>query len=224
VAERGHASESEATSEAEEEEAEEEDTEVEGMAVQGDLMLWVLLLLLGVRVACMWVRVPAVARYCSERGLVLGSSREVWLKRFSLVTWWGFCLWPVLRFADYSLSPWFGWLGFLFMLWGFWEFRRAHLDLGRQFSPTLELKVGHRLVFDGAYKRIRHPMYVSIGLIGLGQMLLVPNLIIGPLVLVGWLALLRWRIPYEEAMMRRAFGDSWLWYRTRTDRMIPGVW
>jgi len=141
-----------------------------------------------------------------------------------LLTWWGFLAWPVLRFADYSLHPLFAVLSVPFFVSGLLMFRRAHHELGREFSPTLEIKSGHRLHYEGAYFRLRHPMYASVLLMGLGQLLLVPNLIIGPLSLVGSVAVLFWRIPYEEAMMSRAFGNSWEWYCARSWRLVPGVW
>ena len=61
-------------------------------------------------------------------------------------------------------------------LWVFW---RAHKDLGRNWSITLEIRERHQLVSNGLYALIRHPMYASFLLMGLGQALLLRNWVAG---------------------------------------------
>lgn len=71
---------------------------------------------------------------------------------------------PWLNFANYSLPLWANWLGvaaFAVALWLFW---RSHRDLGKNWSPTLEVREGHTLVSNRVYQTIRHPMYTSVWL------------------------------------------------------------
>src|SRR5262245_56970886 len=74
-------------------------------------------------------------------------------------------IWAVTGFpsrADFPLHPVLFLLGLLFMVAGFWLFHRSHVDLGRNWSVTLQVREEHRLVTNGVYRRIRHPMYSSM--------------------------------------------------------------
>jgi protein-S-isoprenylcysteine O-methyltransferase Ste14 len=63
------------------------------------------------------------------------------------------------RQADYAAQPWAIVVGALVLAFGLWVFRRAHKDLGRNWSISLEIREKHRLVSEGLYRLIRHPMY-----------------------------------------------------------------
>jgi protein-S-isoprenylcysteine O-methyltransferase Ste14 len=131
---------------------------------------------------------------------------------------------PVLSFADYPLHvvPWF--LGTVCLVFGLWFFYRSHADLGTNWSISLELREGHKLVTNGVYEHIRHPMYTAIFLIAVAQALLLPNWLAGPSCLVAFLLMLSLRIGPEEQMMRDRFGNDYIAYVGRTKRLIPGVW
>lgn len=128
-----------------------------------------------------------------------------------------------LRFADYSLPDWltvFGVLAYIGALYLFW---RSHVDLGRNWSVTLELREGHTLVSSGVYSKIRHPMYTAIWLFVLIQPLLLHNWIAGPAGIVFFAILYVLRVPREEAMMRDLFGQDYEDYAKRTKRIVPGL-
>ena len=112
-------------------------------------------------------------------------------------------------------------LGAVAMLAGLWLFRRSHVDLGDSWSVTLELNADHRLVTNGVYRRVRHPMYSSFLVLGVGQALLVPNWIAGLSGLACVLLLIAVRLPREEAMMIEQFGDQYRDYRSRTGAVVP---
>src|ERR1043165_1465630 len=69
---------------------------------------------------------------------------------------------PWLAFADYLLPAPAPWCGALLMLVALYLFWRSHADLAENWSVTLELRKGHRLVRNGVYRFVRHPMYASI--------------------------------------------------------------
>jgi protein-S-isoprenylcysteine O-methyltransferase Ste14 len=114
--------------------------------------------------------------------------------------------------------------GVLCLAIGLWLFYRSHADLGKNWSVTLEVHEDHRLVTQGVYRRIRHPMYLALGLYSIGQALIIPNWVAGPANLVAFAILFAFRIRAEERMMIDRFGADYAAYSARTSRLIPGVW
>lgn len=131
---------------------------------------------------------------------------------------------PVFSFAEYALHPLPFVAGSAGLVAGLWLFHRAHADLGTNWSITLEVRDQQRLVTEGLYRRIRHPMYAALLLYGVGQALVVPNWLAGPSYAVAMLSLVALRVGPEERMMLDEFGKDYEAYRTRTKRLIPGVW
>jgi protein-S-isoprenylcysteine O-methyltransferase Ste14 len=56
---------------------------------------------------------------------------------------------PWLAFADYHLPAFIPWCGAVTMVIALWLFWRAHLDLGLNWSITLEMRKGHELIMHG---------------------------------------------------------------------------
>lgn len=104
---------------------------------------------------------------------------------------------------------------------GLWVFWRSHRDLGRNWSPTLEIREEHRIVQTGIYARIRHPMYLAIFCLTLAQAALLGNWIAAPAGFVAFLALYLARVGPEEQMLRDRFGADWDIYAARTGRLMP---
>jgi protein-S-isoprenylcysteine O-methyltransferase Ste14 len=127
-------------------------------------------------------------------------------------------------FANYPFRSWQGWLGAVLFGAALWLFRRAHKDLGRNWSVTLEVRNEHRLVTSGVYNRVRHPMYSAFWLWALAQALLLPNWIAGPAGLVGFGTLFFLRVGREERLMIDIFGEDYRRYMLRTSRIIPGIY
>ena len=157
----------------------------------------------------------------------LRSKRELLLLTFA---WSGFLIplvWvatPWLAFADYPLRPLPLVAGIVCLVVGLWYFARAHADLGAFWSPTLEVREAHRLVTDGVYHHVRHPMYTSLLLYSLGQWLALPNRVAGPAYAVAMVLLCALRLDAEEHMLREEFGSEYDRYAARTKRLVPGVW
>ncbi len=131
---------------------------------------------------------------------------------------------PVLAFADYPLRPISFGAGVICLVIGLWLLHRSHVDLGTNWSNTLEIRERHRLVTDGIYRHVRHPMYLALLLYSLGQVLVVSNWVAGPPFLVAFALLVALRIGPEERMMFDEFGKDYDAYRARTKRLVPGVW
>jgi len=128
-----------------------------------------------------------------------------------------------LAFAEYPFQPWAAWLGTLVFAFSLWLFRRTHKDLGRNWSVSLDIRETHKLITEGVYAKVRHPMYSAFWLWAIAQALLLPNWIAGFSGIVGFGTLFFGRVFEEERMMERAFGDEYRDYMRRTWRILPGV-
>jgi protein-S-isoprenylcysteine O-methyltransferase Ste14 len=128
---------------------------------------------------------------------------------------------PWLEFADYQLPGWTGWLGAALFSLAIWLFWRAHVDLGLNWSATLEIRENHSLVDQGVYRFIRHPMYTAFWLWGIAQALLLHNWIYGLSYLISFVPMYFVRVQQEEKMMVDPFGEQYRDYMNRTGRVIP---
>ena len=128
------------------------------------------------------------------------------------------------RFADYPVVPVLSYLGIVADVVCLWLFHRTHRDLGHNWSVSLDLRQRHTLVTTGVYGVVRHPMYTAFWLMGLAQLLLLPNWVAGPAGLVGFSILFFGRVGREEDMMISAFGDEYRAYMRRTARVVPWLY
>ena len=127
----------------------------------------------------------------------------------------------VFAFADYTAPKWLIYLGVALIVPGLWLFWRSHVDLGRNWSPTLEIRDQHELVTHGVYQYIRHPMYAAIWLLVFSQPCLLHNWIAGFSVIPAFLLMYIVRVPREEDMVRRQFGATYDDYVRQTGRIWP---
>jgi protein-S-isoprenylcysteine O-methyltransferase Ste14 len=95
--------------------------------------------------------------------------------------------------------------------------------LGRRFSGLVAIQPGHELVTSGVYGVIRHPSYLGllVNLLGWG---LAFRSIVGLLLTVLTVPPLLARIRAEERLLRAQFGSKYDAYRSRTWRLIPGLY
>jgi protein-S-isoprenylcysteine O-methyltransferase Ste14 len=95
--------------------------------------------------------------------------------------------------------------------------------LGRRFSGLVAIQPGHTLATSGVYSVIRHPSYLGLLVNSLGWALafrsgvgvLLTALLIPPLLA---------RIHAEERLLHTRFGAEYDGYRSRTSRLIPGLY
>ena len=179
-------------------------------------------------------------------GLVTGSIIRVWYGRkykqdrksilrndgiivTLLASFWGITiLLPIvtlftrwLDFADYTLPVWASITGAGIFIFAMWLLRRSHTDLGRNWLIATETKDTQKLVTEGVFRYIRHPMYAAHLLWGIAQALLITNWIAGLSSLVIFIPLYLLRVRLEEKVMLARFGDEYRAYQHRTGRIIP---
>ena len=183
---------------------------------------------LAATVVMMAIRAPHGHR---SRSVKVAKSHKTALETGILVlAWVGFFV-PLIRvaspafwFAEYPLRTGPLVAGVMCFVIGLWLFYRSHADLGTYWSITLEVREGHRLITQGVYRRVRHPMYLALVLYSVGQALVIPNWVAGLSNLVAFAVLLALRVGAEEKMMAQRFGGEYAAYTAPTKRLVPGVW
>ena len=165
-------------------------------------------------------KIPIAANHRGPRETVVLAL--AWLGSMILPLLWVFS--PLFAIAEYPLNPAVFAAGVLVATSGLWLFRQSHIELGKNWSISLDLREGHQLVTSGLYRHLLHPMYTSVFLYALGQALIVPNWIVGPANLVAFFVLFAMRVQSEEQMMADKFGDQYRNYMAKTKRLIPHIW
>ena len=136
-----------------------------------------------------------------------------WLALYAVNPTW-------LGVLSVPFPDWLRWAGFALGLasLGFWSW--TQVALGKEWSPQLQLREEHHLVTTGPYARIRHPLYTAMMGYGIGLALVTANwvfIILAVAVIAGLFA----RVPKEEQMMIKEFGEDYRAYMQRTGRFLP---
>ena len=93
------------------------------------------------------------------------------------------------------------------------------LKLGRSLSVMAEAR---RLVTDGPYRYVRHPLYLAEAIVMLGLFLQFRSLP-AAVIVIATLGFQFLRMHYEEGVLRAAFPE-YTEYAKRTVRLIPGLY
>ena len=144
-----------------------------------------------------------------------------WLAEFGLVAVFVYLFTPWLDFANYPEITWLGWIGVPIIVFGLWLLWQAYIDLDRSWSPHVEIRKNQKLITDGVYRHIRHPMYAAYIFLGIGQVLCLSNWLAGPAFLVFFSLHYLQCVQKEEEMMLAKFGERYREYMQRTGRLLP---
>lgn len=126
---------------------------------------------------------------------------------------------PAFARRDFSIPV--AWLGVAAAIAALAMFHLTHKALGRNWSVSLQMRQDHKLITDGVYRTIRHPMYTAFWLMAVAQALLLPNWVGGLSGILGFGTLYLLRVRAEEDMMVATFGEEYRQYMTRTGRLFP---
>lgn len=95
-------------------------------------------------------------------------------------------------------------------------------SMGFYASPLPEVREGQKLITDGPFRFVRHPIYSAILLLTLGWAFNNPSVTL----FVAWAALLivlLIKIGIEERSLEKKFPE-YVAYRKKTKKLIPGIY
>ncbi len=104
-----------------------------------------------------------------------------------------------------------------------WLVMAAIRTLGKEWSLTARLVEGHRLVIEGPYKLVRHPIYTGMFGLLLATALTYSHwlgLLLG--VIIFWVGTVV-RVRSEERLLRAEFGAKFDAYAQRVPAVLPGL-
>ncbi len=98
----------------------------------------------------------------------------------------------------------------------------AMRTLGRFTRPEIEVVSDHRLVTEGPYRRVRHPLYTALLMMGAGVALFLLNALLAALAVLSC-AISRRRASLEEELLSSedGFGLAYQRYMEGTGRFLP---
>lgn len=144
-----------------------------------------------------------------------GAGLVLWIATFT------YLLVPAaIPWAMFPLPAWVRWggvaAGALCAILMYWTLS----SLGKNLTDTVVTRAEATLVTHGPYRWVRHPFYVTAGLLMASVTLLTANWLIGVSSLLV-LVLLAVRTPKEEQLLINRFGQQYRDYMARTGRFIP---
>jgi len=100
---------------------------------------------------------------------------------------------------------------------------RSRTELGAAWSLVPDANQGTGLVTTGPYRIVRHPIYLGLTLLAMGEALAFGSWPALMVVLFGIVPTFAWRARAEEKLLSRTFGQRFADYRRRTSMIIPHV-
>ena len=115
-------------------------------------------------------------------------------------------------------------LGLILFIFGLTLRWWAIVVLGRFFTVDVQIAPDHQLVDAGPFHWLRHPSYTGILLAFLGFSLALGNWVALFVIMVPITAAFVRRMNVEEQALQGALGQSYIAYRARTKRLVPGLY
>lgn len=84
----------------------------------------------------------------------------------------------------------------------------SHIVLGNYWSGELATRSNHRLVDEGPYKYVRHPLYAAYIIMPFGFTLMTGNILVGSLMFIYSVTVAA-RVWSEEEMLKLRLGDTY---------------
>jgi len=128
----------------------------------------------------------------------------------------------VLRQGRFAL-PAVGILGVALFIAGLSLYFVSRLTLGRFFSEAIRIKPEHKLITNGPYRFIRHPIYLGEILYFLSIPMIFGS-IYGFFVMLALIPMLLHRIGVEEKVLISKFGQEYIEYTQKTKKLIPCIY
>jgi protein-S-isoprenylcysteine O-methyltransferase Ste14 len=98
---------------------------------------------------------------------------------------------------------------------------RSRAELGPAWSLVPKADQSTGLITTGPYRLVRHPIYLGLALLAMGEALAFGSWPAFFIVLSGIVPTFAWRAHAEEKLLSRTFGKRYADYRQRTKMIIP---
>jgi protein-S-isoprenylcysteine O-methyltransferase Ste14 len=98
---------------------------------------------------------------------------------------------------------------------------RSRTELGPAWSFVPKADQGKGLITTGPYRLVRHPIYLGLALLAMGDALAFGSWPALTIVLSGIVPTFAWRARTEEKLLSRTFGERYAVYKQRTKMIIP---
>jgi protein-S-isoprenylcysteine O-methyltransferase Ste14 len=98
---------------------------------------------------------------------------------------------------------------------------RSRAELGPAWSFVPKADHGTGLVTSGPYRLVRHPIYLGLVLLAVGQALAFNSWPAVLIALSGIVPTFAWRAHSEERLLGLTFGERYAVYRNQTKLLIP---
>jgi protein-S-isoprenylcysteine O-methyltransferase Ste14 len=125
-----------------------------------------------------------------------------------------------IAWSTLPLPLWLRWAGVAFGLVAVGLGYVAHRTLRTSYIATLKTLDPHRLVLQGLYRWVRHPMYTSFFALLATSALLTASWLVGGLGVVYSLLIVG-RVAEEEGMLLDYFGEDYRRYMRHAGRFLP---
>jgi protein-S-isoprenylcysteine O-methyltransferase Ste14 len=125
-------------------------------------------------------------------------------------------VWFINPFSVLQIISW------IFLIVSIYAVITGYILLKRLGKPTVNFENTSRLVSSGIYRYIRHPLYLSIFLLGTGIVLKDPGVVQVTLGCINLVAIFI-TAKIEENEMIAKFGEEYRQYMTKTKMFIPFI-
>jgi protein-S-isoprenylcysteine O-methyltransferase Ste14 len=98
---------------------------------------------------------------------------------------------------------------------------RSRAELGGAWSLVPRADQDTGLVTTGPYRVVRHPIYLGLALLAMGEALAFASWPAVLVVLAAIVPTFAWRARAEEKLLSRTFGERYALYRKQTSMIIP---
>lgn len=142
-------------------------------------------------------------------GLILWLSPFVYLTNPNWMAW-----------SKIGLPEWVRWFGVVIGVINVFGIYWLFNSIGSGITPTSGTRKEHKLVTNGIYKYIRHPLYTFGSSLFIAFGMMADNWFIALLGILAFIGMAI-RTPKEEANLVEKFGDEYREYMKRTGRFLP---
>ncbi len=123
----------------------------------------------------------------------------------------------------FSLSTSWKLIGLVLSSYGLYLFNSSHYYLAENWTPIVAQVDNHKLIKDGPYKYVRHPMYTSMLSFFIGITLMtgaIPAIVF----LLAACAISIYRVPVEDKLMASMFKSEHASWKKNTFAVLPPIW